>query len=387
MVPRELEDDGPFYKLYPEGVIDDFDGSFVPDPHYLSDNFPDLNRNFPWSWAPEPEQPGAGAFAVSEPESRAVVEFTSARPELFAWLNLHTFGGVFIRPLGHAPDSKMDPADLALYRQIASWGEALTGYPTVSGFEQFLYEPDKPLHGDLTDYAYHQRGTIAYVCELWDLFRRLDMKRPEKFSDYYKSATREDLLRLARWDAEENQSRIHRPWRRTVHPQLGEVEVGGFDPRVGISNPPYERLPAVCAAQSAAFLRVAALAPRIVVTDARATRIGDGIHRVDLSVENHGYLASYGLPSSRSLPWNEPLRAELELDGPSLISGEPRRVLGHLEGWGRGRFGDGASMHLPRSRGSSGACHVSFVVSGRGRATLRVSGPRVGRLERVIQLD
>jgi hypothetical protein len=387
LVPRELEDEGPFYKLYPEGVIEDFDGFGVPDPHYLSDNFPDLNRNFPWSWAPEPDQLGAGAFPTSEPESRAVVELTSKMPELFAWLNLHTFGGVFIRPLGNAPDSKMDPSDLALFRQIASWGEALTGYPTVSGFEEFLYEPDKPLHGDLSDYAYHQRGAIAYVCELWDLFRKLDMKRPAKFVDHYLRATREDLLRLARWDAEENESRVYRPWRRVVHPQLGEVEVGGFDPRFGITNPPFERLAGVCVAQSAAFLRVAALAPRIVVGEPRATRVGEGVHRIELSVENHGYLPSYVLASSRALPWNEPLRYELELEGPTLVSGEPRRTLGHLEGWGRGQFGSGAWVHLPRSRGSSGSCRVSFVTSGRGRVTVRVAAPRIGKIARVVQID
>ena len=126
---------------------------------------------------PTRKQEGAGAFPLSEPESRAVVEFATQHPEIFAWLNLHTFGGVFIRPLGDKPDTKMDQEDLALFRQLGAWAEELTGYPMVSGCEEFLYEPDKPLHGDLTDYAYHQRGAVAYVVELWDLFKRLGLER------------------------------------------------------------------------------------------------------------------------------------------------------------------------------------------------------------------
>ena len=142
MVARRLDAAGPFYKLFPEGTIEPFDGTTIPDPHYLSDNQTDLNRNFPYAWMPDHVQPGAGDFPTSEPETRAVVEFAAAHPEIFAWLNLHTFGGVFIRPLGDKPDSKMHPGDLALYRQIGAWAEELTGYPMVSGFEEFTYEPD-----------------------------------------------------------------------------------------------------------------------------------------------------------------------------------------------------------------------------------------------------
>src|SRR4051812_29631547 len=185
LVERTIEDTGPFYKLYPEGTIEHFDGKRIPSPFFLGDNPIDLNRNFPWSWAPGHEQVGAGPYPASEPESRGIVEFATAHPEIFAWVDLHTFGGVLIRPLGHAPDSKMDPEDLALFRQLEAWMTEFAGYPSVSGFEEFLYEPDKPLRGDLSDFAYNQRGALAWVVELWDLFKRLGMDRPPKFVQYY----------------------------------------------------------------------------------------------------------------------------------------------------------------------------------------------------------
>ena len=67
--------------------------------------------------------------------------------------------------------------------------------------EEFLYEPDKPLHGDLTDYAYHQRGAVAYVVELWDLFKQAGLERKKRFVDNYTHLTREDMLRSPRGTA------------------------------------------------------------------------------------------------------------------------------------------------------------------------------------------
>ena len=55
MGPRMPEDRGPYFKLYPEGRIVNFDGRNVPAPHFLADNPYDFNRNFPYAWAPEPQ--------------------------------------------------------------------------------------------------------------------------------------------------------------------------------------------------------------------------------------------------------------------------------------------------------------------------------------------
>ena len=83
MLPRTIDDPPPYYKIYPEGVIENFDGRNIPSPYFLSDNQTDLNRNFPYAWAPDSKQEGAGAFPLSEMESRAVVDFATLHPEIF----------------------------------------------------------------------------------------------------------------------------------------------------------------------------------------------------------------------------------------------------------------------------------------------------------------
>jgi hypothetical protein len=378
MVPRLPEDPPPYFKLYPEGRIVNFDGRRIPDPYFLSDNQYDFNRNFPYQWAPEPEQVGAGDYPGSAPETRAVIDFSIRHPEIFTWLNLHTFGGVLIRPLGDKPDHKMNQDDLAMYRQVEAWMKEHTGYPTVSGFHEFLYEPETPLKGDLTEYAYHQRGCLAYVIELWDIFAQIGMKQMKPFVDVYTHLERKDFEALGKWDRDVNKGRVFRPWRKVKHPQLGEVEVGGLDLRVGISNPPFEKLAEVCEQQSGAFLRVAALVPRVGIEVVKQEKLAGGFTRIDLRVANRGYLGTYGLSSAKKLPHSEPLRLAIECDGVRLTApSEPGIEIGHLDGWGKGLY-NGPTIFAPWTRGNIHEKHATLVAEGRGRIKLRLGSCRVG---------
>ncbi len=126
LLPRRIEDHGPFFSVYPEGFVENWDGFTVPSATLMSDNAVDMNRNFPHGWAAEPQQLGAGRYATSEPESRAVTDFASRHPNIFAWLSLHTFGGVYIRPCGDKPDKSMDQSDLALFHQESRSGASDT---------------------------------------------------------------------------------------------------------------------------------------------------------------------------------------------------------------------------------------------------------------------
>lgn len=383
LVRRRIEDPPPYFKVWPEGMIEHFDGR-IPDAHFLSDNGPDLNRNFPAAWAPEPEQPGAGERPGSEPESQALLDFAAAHPNLYAWLDLHTFGGVFIRPLGDAPDIRMDRSDLAVYREIGAWAETFTGYPTVSAYEQFTYVPEQRLRGDIVEWAYRQRATVSLGCELWDLFSEVGVPRQARFVDTYAHFAAEDMERVARWDAEHNGGRIFRPWAPFDHPQLGRVEIGGIDGRVGLWNPPPSRVPELAAGVSALWMRVAALVPRLELRVERVA-VGEGVSRIRATVSNHGYLPTFGVAAGRALPFNGPVTAEAVLEGPAFADGlGPVREVGHLDGWGRGRFSDADGPTAWPDRGSTGTATVEWLVRGAGEVVVRAGSPRLGRVERRV---
>lgn len=388
LVPRELGDTGPFYKLYPEGFIENFDGDHVPAPHYLSDNGPDLNRNFPFHWRSEREQIGAGSFPGSEPESRAILEFVTAHPNIYAWLNLHTFGGCFIRPPGDRADEKMPPYDLAIYRELGDIAEANTRYPMVSGYREFLYEPDKPLHGALSEWAYEERGAFASVCELWDLFAELGIARPAKFVDFYTKLDRAQMLRFKAWDREKNHGRIFVKWQKVTHPQLGEVGVGGIDRREGLFNPPRERLAEICSGQSAFVMELAKRCPRVEM-NVVCTKSGSTTNVV-VTCENVGYWPLYGTAGSKSHPWNEAPRLQLELEGELKLAGQADKRVAHiqgrhLEGWGRGK--DTFSAFHPDATGSSSRWVSRHIVEGTGKLTVTLKTARAGNVSRSVAIE
>jgi len=386
MLARRIEDAGPFFRIYPEGFIERWDGFTLPKPFFMSDTETDLNRNFPSDWRPEPDQIGAGAFPASEPESRAITEFAAGHPNIFLWLCMHTFGGCYIRPLADKPDLKMDPFDATVFRQIEDWSEAITGYPTVSGYQEFTYEPEKPLHGDLSNFAYVERGAIGFVCELWDFFKQagFEVKRP--FMKNYEDRTkRDDVLRMAKWDRDANAGRIVGTWRKFDHPQLGPVDIGGYDPLIGIWNPPFDRLAEICEAQARFYFRIAALAPELTVADVQVEPLGGELHRVVARVENRGYLPTFFLGSAKNRTYSDPVRVQLAL-GPKLelITGEAEQQVGHLMGWGGNDRN--TTLMLARSTVEHSRRRLSWVVRGAGELTVIASNTRVGKTQKSVRV-
>jgi hypothetical protein len=217
------------------------------------------------------------------------------------------------------------------------------------------------------------------VCEIWDLFTQLGMPRKKPFADVYTQVSREQWEAFARWDREHNKSRVVRPWKAIEHSQLGRVEVGGLDPRVGISNPPYEQLEKICETQWLAFARVAAMAPALSVSTSVSAAAQDGVSVVTVRVANDGYLPTYVLDSAKALnhaaaPW-----IEIATQGVTLVDATRRRLeIGHLEGYGRGLYAH--SFFWLRSKGSVSERTLNLAVRGQGSVTLRVGCHRTGFL-------
>ena len=210
------------------------------------------------------------------------------------------------------------------------------------------------------------------------------MKRPF-VKNYEDRTTREDVLRIARWDRDENEGRIVGAWRPFDHPQLGPVEIGGYDPLIGIWNPPFDRLAEMCEAQSRFFLRVAALAPDLTVADVTVERLADDLHRVTARVENRGYLPTFFLGSAKSRSYSDPVRVRLALGaGLELVSGEVEQQVGHLMGWGGNDRN--TTLMLARSTVEHSRRRLSWVVRGTGELVVSASNTRVGKTSRSARI-
>jgi murein tripeptide amidase MpaA len=319
------EEGGEYYRLYPEGFIEDYDGVHVRIDKPFDGN---MNRNFPAGW--DAEEYGAGEHPLSEPEAAAVARFILDHPNIAGMNSYHTHGGIILRPSMTQPDAAMSPKDLALYTALGKVGTALTGYPTISIYEEFTPDKSKPRRGGLMDWTYEKMGIPSFGTEVWDIETAAGVEKTAYYNLHPR--TEEAQLQVFRWVLEHLGERGVRPWTPFDHPQLGPLEVGGMVYIWTYRNPPPALLEKVCRDNVAFNLKHAAAAPRVRVDEAVAEHLGADLYRVRATVANHGYLPTNLTDVAIKRQVAKPVRVALELEGAELVM-NPREVdLGHLAG-------------------------------------------------------
>ena len=324
------ETGGRYYRLLPEGLIDGWDGitmKLAPRKERL-----DLNRNFPAGWRQEHEQFGAGPFPTSEPEVRTAVQFVAAHPNITGAILFHTYSGVLLRPYSHQADDALPVEDLRTYQKLGAKGTELTGYPNISVFHDFRYHPKEVITGSFDDWAYDHLGVFAWTIEIWSPQRAAGIT-DYKFIEWYREHPVEDDLKLLEWNDGTLAGRGFVDWYPFRHPQLGDVELGGWDALYTWSNPPHALLEKELALFPKWLVWSLLVSPKLELVEATATRLGADAWRVRLVVQNTGWLPSY--VTQRALR-NKTVRgvvAEIELPPDAwLETGIAREELGQLEG-------------------------------------------------------
>ena len=218
----------------PKALLKNYDGLSIktnPDREGL-----DLNRNFPAYWRQQFEQTGAGPYPTSEPEVRAMVDFIVKHPNIGAAISFHTHSGVILRPMGTQSDDDMTPEDLWIYKRLSELGTRLSGYPAISTFHDFKYHPKEVVTGT-QDWIYEHLGALFWTVELWAPNREAGITDYD-WIHWYREHPPEDDLKLLKWSDEQCGGQAHVDWYAFQHPQLGAVELGGWDKMNYWRNPP-----------------------------------------------------------------------------------------------------------------------------------------------------
>jgi Zinc carboxypeptidase len=329
LVPRRPDDlEGEFFRVFPEGTIRNWDGVTVqiaPPVEGL-----DLNRNWPADWAPEGEQLGAGPYPGSEPETRALIQAIVDRPNITGYVGYHTFSGVHLRPYSARPDDDFPTADLRAFKLIGDEATRLTGYPAISIYHDFKYDPKKVIRGGDIDWVYDFLGAIAWVTEFWSPQRAAGLS-DYHFIDWIREHSPEDELALVTLADQLGEGYVD--WYPFEHPQLGRVELGGWDLVYFWYNPPLSRLEQEVAPHAEFALFLASVSPKLEVRSFDSQTVSNGAHRVRLVLENTGWLPTYVTQRALDRKAVRPIEVDLELpEGGRVVTGKPREQAGQLEG-------------------------------------------------------
>ncbi|MEZ4648197.1 MAG: M14 family metallopeptidase [Candidatus Eisenbacteria bacterium] len=384
LVKRAMhEEGGTYYRLLPEGNVENFDGfdiQLAPDLEGL-----DFNRNFPSGWKPEGEQLGAGDFPGSEPEIRALLEFVSAHPNIFGAITFHTFSRVILRPFSSKSDDEMDTTDLWVYQAIGERGTELTKYPCCSVNHDFRYHPKQVIGGAFDDWAYEHLGVFAFTIELWDLATAsgiTEKAEKKKFIEWFRIHPVEDDYKILDFVSEHAPKALVPGGVQTS--QLGRLEIGGWDWMYSWRNPPHALLEAEIEPHATFVLDFASAAPRLRWIDTRITNLGDGRFHVHAVVENVGFFSTSGSMHARKVKRARPVTLVLGVpDGCSLERGKPRKEIGHLEG--RSNKMDVTFSYSPTD--NRGQAEWVLKAPAGTTVTLEARSDRAGTLKKEIVLE
>ena len=228
---RRDDDEGPFYSMGSEGIDNDKDGRYNED----GTGGLDLHRNFPFNWRPMAEddatgrgrtQRGAGEFPLSEPEVRNIVIYLMRHPNISTVETYDTTVPMLLRPPSMGDDRLMHPEDEWWYKEYDRVGSQITGYERTGNVFRD-YGGGNPLFGHSPDFGYFAYGSIWYGDELWNGGRK-------DYDGDGRTSEEERYRHANEYSAPYNVQ----PWTSARHPELGEVEVGGLNPKFFRQNPP-----------------------------------------------------------------------------------------------------------------------------------------------------
>ncbi len=362
------------YRLMDEGTVADHDGFTVPTPRPTEGL--DMNRNYPAGWGTK--IPGSGDHPLSEPEIDALVRAMIARPNICGFNAYHTSGGVLLRPSSTRADSSLDQFDVWVWKQLGERGEAFTSYPVHSVYEDFTWDKSETMSGASDDWAYEHLGVFGWTTEYWDIVHAATgTKQSTHF--WYTGPTDAEALAVLRW-CDEHHPDGYVDWYEFEHPQLGSVELGGWNDLTTWTNPPAHLLREEVTAHADFAVHQALCSPRIEIVHQRVAALGDDAWRVDVGVANTGWLPTQ--VSALAAKENLVLPLAVEVSGGAVVDGPARREFGQLDGRSALRFRNGHD-------GTPDRVLATFVVrapAGTG-LTATAAHPRAGRAAITITLE
>ncbi len=349
------------YLIYSEGIDNDEDGSFNEDGEGGVNFNNNLTRNY------EEFGKNSGPYPISEPETKAVLDFLFDRFNVFA---VFAFGPQ--DNLGQ-PMKSPEPAETDRTRQQGADEErAFRRRPTPT---THILKSDElinkmvsekyheitgakgapaasPAPGNFMDWAYYHYGRYSFSTPGW-------------WFPVEKSETREEaFLKFAEMN---KMNDVFVPWTEVKHPGFAgkKVEVGGIKPFLMV-NPPADTLSDLIGAHYKFLIAVSSLHPELEFLDVKSENVGENIYRLSLKVHNKGLFATCTEMGDNNM-WTRIMRIV-------LTPGKNQTIVSGLK-----------TQRIRRLQGDETA-EFSWLISGKGDAALTAGAANTGIISTTVDL-
>lgn len=332
------------YSLYSEGFDNDKDGRYNED----GEGGVNLNRNLTYNY--EEFGTNAGLYPVSEPETKAVLDFLYERFNIYA-----TFAFGPQDNLGQPMKSAERPAQGRKITSITKSDEIINKlvsdrYHEITGGKGAPVTSNPP--GNFMEWSYFHYGRYSFSTPAWWFPVEKDMNAEVAFLKF----------------AEKNRiSDVFIPWREIKHPDFPgkETEVGGIKP-FAMMNPPEDTLGDLISANYKFIATIAALHPELEFLDVETEDLGENVFRISLKIHNKGIFATCAETGNRNI-WTKVMRLTIEPGkGQTILSGLKVQNIQRLEGDQSEEF--------------------SWLISGKGNVTINAGAINTGTITTTLDL-
>lgn len=367
MVPVKSGEVGYYVLLGSEGIDNDGDGRINED----GPGGYDLNRNWPADWQPNWIEGGAHWYPLSNPESRAVGEFLLSHPNIAGVQSWHNAGGMILRGPGTQSRGEYSRRDLQAYDYIGERGELILPYYRYIVLWDDLY----PVHGGFIDFTFDNLGIFSFSNELWSSQQYYNEAWTDEspIPEEQQMLFFNDKLGMGAWYVD---------WHEVNHPQYGSIEVGGWVKYHGRMTPPF-LLQELCHRNAMFALFHADQMPQVEMGDIQVERVSGSTFKVTATVKNPKAIPTRADVARRN---RIGLPDFFMIEGPNLEVKAGGPVTGPLEEEFVPVERRPGKLEIAGGIPGMGSVKVSWIVTGRGQATIIYESAKGGSVSRTFNL-
>lgn len=339
------------YKVFSEGIDNDKDGAFNEDG--VGGVY--FNKNF--TYDPPYFKSGAGEHPVSELENRALLDFLYERWNLYS---IFTFG-----PTNNLSEPLKYNAASAKKRVVSSIleNDAKLNKQLSEKYTKIIKAKNAPASGTqgggFFEWSYFHFGRLAMGTPGW--------WAPKFEGDSINKAPKNKDANFLKWAEQENISNAFVAWKSVSHPDFPnkKVEVGGISPFIQ-KNPPYAMVDSIATKHTAFILEVVKMQPSLLFTNLKEEQLGSGLTRITVDLHNQGMLPTHTEMGTKSR-WVRKINITVDLaKGQEIISGKKRQLISNID--------------------EDSTIHLSWLIKGKGKLSVKAGAPQTGTNEITINL-
>lgn len=335
------------YLIYSEGIDNDKDNNFNED----GEGGVWFNKNFTYK-VPSFSQ-GSGEFAVSENESRALLDYLFEQYNVYAVVSFGSNNNLSTPYTYNATTANQTLIGSWLQQDVKADSMVADLYnKTVNMKDAPKTNADG---GDFLSWAYYHYGRYSFSTPGW----WVPKSKPDTTKGEKAFTVDDPAANYLRWAGQQGITNTFTEWKSIQHPDFPnqKVEVGGIDPFVLI-NPPYKLVPDLVKKHTAFLMKLAGYQPELDIINVKTEKVGGGLTRITLDVINKGALASHSKLGERTY-WVKRINVKVNTSGnQSVISGKKIQTLNSLEGY--------SSQQL------------TWLIKGSGKLTIEAGSPTTG---------